>query len=61
MDYVLPAQTRLGHVHLKVADLERALAFYRDLLGFSLMATYGKDAAFLSAGGYHWNASPAPH
>jgi catechol 2,3-dioxygenase len=51
--YTIPVQTRIGHVHLKVADLERALAFYRDLLGFSLVTMYGKDAAFISAGGYH--------
>ncbi|MFD2574535.1 VOC family protein [Spirosoma soli] len=51
--YTIPAQARIGHVHLKVADLDRALAFYRDLLGFSLITTYGKEAAFISAGGYH--------
>lgn len=44
---------RIGHVHLKVADLERAIAFYRDVLGFELTQRYGKQAAFLSAGGYH--------
>jgi catechol 2,3-dioxygenase len=44
---------RIGHVHLKVADLERALAFYRDVLGFELTQRYGDQAAFLSAGGYH--------
>lgn len=44
---------RLGHVHLKVADLERALGFYRDVLGFELTQRYGPGAAFLSAGGYH--------
>jgi catechol 2,3-dioxygenase len=43
----------IGHVHLKVADLERALAFYRDVLGFVLTQRYGQQAAFLSAGGYH--------
>ena len=43
----------IGHVHLKVADLERALAFYRDVLGFELTQRYGQQAAFLSAGGYH--------
>jgi catechol 2,3-dioxygenase len=43
----------IGHVHLKVADLERALAFYRDVLGFELTQRYGGQAAFLSAGGYH--------
>src|ERR1051325_4859293 len=44
---------RIGHVHLKVADLERAIAFYRDVLGFDLTQRYGNQAAFLSAGGYH--------
>jgi len=43
----------IGHVHLKVADLERSLAFYRDVLGFEVTQRYGKQAAFLSAGGYH--------
>lgn len=45
--------TRIGHVHLKVADLERALAFYHGVLGFELTQRYGRDAAFISAGGYH--------
>ena len=44
---------RIGHVHLKVADLERAIGFYRDVLGFELMQRFGTQAAFLSAGGYH--------
>ncbi|MGF9760500.1 VOC family protein [Microvirga sp. 0TCS3.31] len=44
---------RIGHVHLKVADLERALAFYCGVLGFELMQRYGTQAAFVSAGGYH--------
>ena len=44
---------RIGHVHLKVADLDRALRFYRDVLGFELTQRYGTEAAFLSAGGYH--------
>lgn len=44
---------RIGHVHLKVADLERALAFYCGVLGFALMQRYGSGAAFVSAGGYH--------
>jgi catechol 2,3-dioxygenase len=43
----------IGHVHLKVADLNRAIAFYRDVLGFDLMQRHGDEAAFLSAGGYH--------
>src|SRR5881409_1908402 len=46
-------EVRIGHVHLKVADLERAIAFYRDVLGFELTQRYGRQAAFLSAGGYH--------
>ena len=44
---------RIGHVHLKVADLERAIRFYRDVLGFEVTQRYGEQAAFLSAGGYH--------
>lgn len=44
---------RVGHVHLKVADLERALGFYCGVLGFQLMQRYGRQAAFVSAGGYH--------
>jgi catechol 2,3-dioxygenase len=46
-------EVRIGHVHLKVADLERALAFYCGVLGFELTQRYGRDAAFVSAGGYH--------
>lgn len=67
----IDAQTRIGHVHLKVADLDRALGFYRDVLGFEVTQLYGRDAAFLSAGGYHhhialntWESkggSPPPH
>jgi catechol 2,3-dioxygenase len=45
--------TRIGHVHLKVANIERSLGFYRDLLGFEVTQWYGEDAVFLSAGGYH--------
>jgi len=44
---------RIGHVHLKVADLERSIRFYCDVLGFELMQRYGSQAAFVSAGGYH--------
>jgi catechol 2,3-dioxygenase len=44
---------RIGHVHLKVADIERALAFYCGILGFEVMQRWGTDAAFISAGGYH--------
>src|SRR5215468_4518107 len=47
------AGARIGHVHLKVADLDRALAFYTGVLGFELMQRYGTQAAFISAGGYH--------
>src|SRR5256885_9419043 len=46
-------QVRLGHVHLKVADLERAIQFYCGVLGFELTQRYGAEAAFVSAGGYH--------
>ncbi|HKS38209.1 MAG TPA: VOC family protein [Verrucomicrobiae bacterium] len=46
-------RVRIGHVHLKVADLERALQFYRDVLGFELQQRLGAQAAFISAGGYH--------
>lgn len=69
-NYTIPTNTRIGHVHLKVADIQRSLEFYCGLLGFELTTTYGTDAAFISAGGYHhhiglnvWyskNASPAP-
>jgi len=57
----------IGHVHLKVSDIERALRFYRDVLGFEVMQQYGDQAAFLSAGGYHhhiglntWESKGAP-
>ena len=53
MPELAPAATRVGHVHLKVADLDRAIAFYGDVLGFAVMQRYGPQAAFLSAGGYH--------
>ncbi|HEX7844499.1 MAG TPA: VOC family protein [Chitinophagaceae bacterium] len=53
MAYTVPAGTRIGHVHLKVADLERSLKFYRDLLGFEVQQHYGDAAVFISAGGYH--------
>ena len=49
----IDAGVRMGHVHLKVSDLERALGFYRDVLGFEVMQRMGDSAAFLSAGGYH--------
>jgi catechol 2,3-dioxygenase len=51
--YVVPDAVRIGHVHLKVADLDRALEFYHGVLGFALTARLGSQAAFLSAGGYH--------
>ena len=70
MSYTIPPNTRIGHVHLKVAELERSLKFYRDLLGFEVQQYYGDSAVFISAGGYHhhiglntWyskNAAPAP-
>jgi catechol 2,3-dioxygenase len=53
MDERLDAATTIGHVHLKVSDLARAEAFYRDVLGFEVTARYGSDAVFMSAGGYH--------
>ena len=53
VDYRVPAQTHIGHVHLKVSDLERSITFYRDVLGFDVVVRYGAQAAFLSAGGYH--------
>lgn len=66
-NYQIPAQTRIGHVHLKVSNLERALKFYRDLLGFEETLYYGDQAVFLSAGGYHhhiglntWDSKDAP-
>ena len=49
----MDSRVRIGHVHLKVADLERSLAFYRDVLGFEITQCFGAQAAFLSAGGYH--------
>ncbi|MEP1354762.1 MAG: VOC family protein [Tateyamaria sp.] len=65
-----PADTRVGHIHLKVSDLDRAIHFYGDVLGFTLTQRYGDRAAFLGAGGYHhhiglntWHslgAGPAP-
>ena len=66
-NYKIPAQTQIGHVHLKVADLDRSLEFYRGLLGFELTTMYGSQAAFISAGGYHhhiglntWHSKDAP-
>lgn len=66
-NYFIPAQTRMGHVHLKVSNIERSLKFYRDLLGFKVQAMIGNQAAFISAGGYHhhlglntWHSKDAP-
>lgn len=69
-EYKVPSGTRIGHVHLKVSDLDNSLAFYQGLLGFEIMQRYGAQAVFISAGGYHhhiglntWyskNAPPAP-
>jgi catechol 2,3-dioxygenase len=66
-NYIIPAATRIGHVHLKVANLQRAMDFYCGLLGFQLITTYGTQAAFISAGGYHhhiglntWYSKDAP-
>lgn len=53
MSSAIHPETRIGHVHLKVAEIERALGFYRDVLGFQVTQRYGKQAVFLSAGGYH--------
>lgn len=68
--YTIPAGTRIGHVHLKVSNIDKALDFYVGLLGFEISQRYGADAVFISAGGYHhhiglntWfskNAPPAP-
>src|SRR3954470_16054836 len=67
MSYTVPKGTSIGHVHLKVSDLERALSFYRDLLGFRVMQLWGPQAAFISADGYHhhiglntWYSKGAP-
>lgn len=66
-NYTIPAQTRIGHVHLKVADLDRAVDFYCGLLGFEITTRYGTQAVFISAGGYHhhiglntWYSKGAP-
>ena len=66
-NYKIPAQTRIGHVHLKVSDLQQSLDFYCSLLGFEKMVMYGNQAAFISAGGYHhhiglntWQSKGAP-
>jgi catechol 2,3-dioxygenase len=66
-EYIAPAETRIGHVHLKVSNIDRALEFYRDLLGFQITERMGDSAVFLSAGGYHhhiglntWHSANAP-
>ena len=65
--YKVPSTARIGHIHLKVADLERALDFYHGILGFDVTQRMGDSAAFLSAGGYHhhiglntWHSKGAP-
>jgi catechol 2,3-dioxygenase len=67
MDYKIPPQTHIGHVHLKVSNIEKALSFYQDLLGFEITQRYGEGAVFISAGGYHhhiglntWHSKDAP-
>jgi catechol 2,3-dioxygenase len=67
MEYKAPPATCIGHVHLKVADIRRALLFYQDILGFEVTQWYGESAVFLSAGGYHhhiglntWYSKGAP-
>lgn len=52
-NFSIPGGAQIGHVHLKVANIQRSLGFYCGLLGFELTMTYGSDAAFISAGGYH--------
>lgn len=66
-EYIIPAQACIGHVHLKVSSIERSLDFYHRLLGFEITTTYGAQAVFISAGGYHhhiglntWNSKDAP-
>jgi len=70
MSYTVPTGTRIGHVHLKVSDIDKALGFYQGLLGFQIQQRYGSQAVFISADGYHhhiglntWyskGAAPAP-
>jgi catechol 2,3-dioxygenase len=66
-EYKIPSQTRIGHVHLKVSDIQRAMNFNCGLLGFEVITTYGDHAVFISAGGYHhhiglntWHSAGAP-
>jgi catechol 2,3-dioxygenase len=70
VDFRIHPETKIGHIHLTVSDLEKSLDFYRNILGFEITQFYGKEAVFLSAGGYHhhiglntWagsSASPPP-
>src|SRR2546421_11879288 len=53
MSRTIDPRVDIGHVHLKVSDIDRALGFYRDVLGFDVTQRYGDQAAFVSAGGYH--------
>lgn len=53
MEFEIHPRARIGHIHLKVSNLEQSLKFYRDLLGFQITSVYGEGAVFLSAGGYH--------
>ncbi len=66
-NYKIPDQTKIGHVHLKVSDLDKSVKFYCHLLGFEIQEKYGDHAIFISAGGYHhhiglntWNSKGAP-
>ena len=67
MDYKIPDNTSIGHVHLKVSNIDKALSFYQSLLGFEITQRYGESAVFLSAGGYHhhiglntWHSKDGP-
>lgn len=67
MDYIIPAATKIGHVHLKVTDLQRSIDFYCGLLGFQITMKYGQSAVFIAAGGYHhhiglntWHSKDGP-
>src|SRR3954467_3615414 len=53
MEYIVPAAIRIGHSHIRVSNIDKALKFYKDLLGFQIMQRFGESAVFLSAGGYH--------
>ena len=64
--YQVPEQTRFGHIYLQVTDIDKALGFYHDILGFQVMQRFGNQVAFISAGGYHhiglntWNSLGGP-